>query len=277
MTPDLTGSSIAKSFNVEKIMIFFKCLDAILIISFLGLFIIPENSITIFMIAFWTFVFTRSLEKEHRIKHLMESKVALYEDVLCKKYNQLVYQDDYGKMKTDAFKRECQYFIKNVLFTDQEVIKALKIKKFDLDNKKLHALADELCEYIELKISQHAQPRIKLSYSSPYDFEGYCAQILKDKGWNVQVTQKSSDQGVDVIAEKNGEKVAIQCKMYNQPVGNKAVQEVNAGKNYYQTQYAAVVTTSSYTSSAHQLAKNCNILLLTVDDLENLEELIGTI
>ena len=257
-------------------MIFFKCLDIVLIGSFVLFLIVPESSI-IFLTALLVFIFTRNLEKKYQIKHLLESKVSLYEDILCKKYNQLVYQDDYGKMKTDAFKRECQYFIKNVLFTDQEVIEVLKIKKFDLDNKKLHALADELCEYIELKISQHAQPRIKLSYSSPYDFEGYCAQILKDKGWNVQVTQKSSDQGVDVIAEKNGEKVAIQCKMYNQPVGNKAVQEVNAGKNYYQTQYAAVVTTSSYTSSAHQLAKNCNILLLTVDDLENLEELIGTI
>lgn len=226
------------------------------------------------MPALWTFIFTRNLEKEYQIKHLMESKISLYEDILCKKYNQLVYQDDYGKMKTDAFERECLYFIRNVLFTDKDVIKALKIKKFDLDNKKLRVMAEALCSDINNRISQYAQPRQKLSYSNPYEFENYCAQILNDNGWNAHATPKSLDQGVDVIAEKDGKKVAIQCKLYSRPVGNKAVQEVSAGKNYYDAEYSAVVTNNSYTVSARQLAKNCNTLLLTVDDLKNLEELI---
>ncbi len=264
----IRGSSVI----IEK---FFKYLKVVLIASFFLSFVYPEIFPPIFGIVFVCFLFTREDRRKYKIKRLIEAKVALHEDVLCKKYNQLVYQDDYGKMKTEAFKRECRYFIKNVLFTDPEVVNALKIKNSKINSKSLQILEDALCVDIELKISQHSQPRIKLSYSTPYDFEDYCAQRLRDKGWNAYVTQKSLDQGVDVLAEKNGKKIAIQCKLYNRPVGNKAVQEVNAGKNYYQTEYAAVVTTSSYTSSAHRLAKNCNVLLLTIDDLNNLEELIN--
>lgn len=266
-------STITRVFSLI-IEFFVRYFWGILITLFVLSFVFPEIFPPIFLSVFVFFLFIRSDIKKYKLKQLIEAKVALHEDVLCKKYNQLVYQDDYGKMKTDAFKRECRYFIKNVLFTDPEVLDALKIKNSKINRKGLRVLEDALCADIELKISQHSQPRVKLSYSTPYDFENYCAQKLKDRGWNAHVTQKSLDQGVDVVAEKNGKKIAIQCKLYNRPVGNKAVQEVNAGKNYYQAEYAAVVTTSSYTSSAHQLAKNCNILLLTIDDLNNLEELI---
>lgn len=59
-----------------------------------------------------------------------------------------------------------------------------------------------------------------------HKFEYKCARMLRRKGFHhVEVTKKSGDQGVDIIAYKHFSKYAVQCKYYSYPVGNKAVQE----------------------------------------------------
>ena len=72
--------------------------------------------------------------------------------------------------------------------------------------------------------------------------------------------------------KKKGITLAIQCKYYSKPVGNKAVQEVSAGQVYYKADYAAVVSNNTYTKSARQLAQNCNVLLLNIRDLSKIEK-----
>ncbi len=67
-----------------------------------------------------------------------------------------------------------------------------------------------------------------------FEFEEYMAQVLKDNGFrHVEVTVECGDQGVDILAVRNGKTYAIQCKNYADMVGNKAVQEAYAGAQYY--------------------------------------------
>lgn len=95
-----------------------------------------------------------------------------------------------------------------------------------------------------------------------HQYEHECAKRLKKSGFNnVNVTKGSGDQGIDVIAYKNGEKYGIQCKYYSSPVGNSAVQEAFAGAKYYNCQYAVVLTNNTFTQSARDLAKRTNVLL----------------
>lgn len=49
-----------------------------------------------------------------------------------------------------------------------------------------------------------------------FQFEYRCAELLRNRGFHkVSVTQSIGDQGIDVIAYKNGEKYGIQCKYYS--------------------------------------------------------------
>lgn len=105
---------------------------------------------------------------------------------------------------------------------------------------------------------------------SPIDYEQNICLKLKELGFSARVTKASCDQGVDVLAEKNDISFAIQCKMYSHPVGNKAVQEVSAGKQHYNTDYGVVVSNSSFTKSAKQLANSNDIILLNDNQLEQL-------
>ncbi|WP_339673859.1 restriction endonuclease [Dasania marina] len=99
------------------------------------------------------------------------------------------------------------------------------------------------------------------------DYEHFCADILRKNGWKVDVSQASNDQGVDIMAYKDDLAVAIQCKKYSKPVGNSAVQEIVAGKQFRGAHVAAVVTNNSYTPSAKKLANTTDVFLLHHNDL----------
>ena len=95
-----------------------------------------------------------------------------------------------------------------------------------------------------------------------HDFEVYCAELLKRRGFQeVEITKGSGDYGVDILAEKEGVTYAIQCKRYTAPVGVKAVQEAYAGRDYYDRMVGAVLTNQYFTQPAVEAAKKLKILL----------------
>lgn len=120
------------------------------------------------------------------------------------------------------------------------------------------------------------EDRIKMynnhyDYMTGEDFETFIAQILGKIGFcNIQLTKGSGDQGVDILAEKDNIKYAFQCKRYDKTLGNKAVQEVFAGKTFYNCDIGVVVTNSYFTQSAKDLANRSGIILWDRNELENL-------
>ena len=103
------------------------------------------------------------------------------------------------------------------------------------------------------------------------DFEVYCAKILGYNGFvDITLTQSSGDQGVDIIAYKDSIKYGIQCKCYSSDVGNKAVQEVLAGRTFYDCDVGVVLTNSRFTKAATDLAKKSRIQLWDRDKLMQL-------
>ena len=60
-------------------------------------------------------------------------------------------------------------------------------------------------------------------------FEDFTADLFRALGHQVVVLGGAGDQGVDVIVNRRGERVAVQCKNHKMPVGNRPVQEVYAG------------------------------------------------
>ena len=102
-------------------------------------------------------------------------------------------------------------------------------------------------------------------------FEQWCADLLKKCGYeNVSVSGKSGDQGVDIIAEKDDIRYAIQCKCYSSPLGNTPVQEVYAGKTKHNCFIAAVMTNNYFTRGAKDLAAATNVLLWDRDKLKKM-------
>ena len=102
-----------------------------------------------------------------------------------------------------------------------------------------------------------------------YMFEDYLKILLFYCGFKVKVTQKSRDYGADLILTdpKTKKTIIVQAKRYKKAVGSKAVQEIYAAKIHYSADEAWVITNSTFTQQAEQLAKENRIRLIDRQEL----------
>lgn len=140
-------------------------------------------------------------------------------------------------------------------------------KKADNLDQELKNLQSDINTF-EKQVDNYIQRNTDLSDISFIDnmdgleFEEYTCKLLRKNGFdNVIKTKASGDFGIDVLAEKSGIKYAIQCKNYNSPLSNKCVQEAYSGKQYYNCHVGVVLTNSTFTQHARDLADKNGILL----------------
>lgn len=92
-------------------------------------------------------------------------------------------------------------------------------------------------------------------------FEHFVTYLFNNLGYTATNTKLSGDQGIDVLAKKGKITVAIQAKCYSKPVGNHAIMEAVAGAKYYNADKIMVVTNSTFTRNARELAESNNVIL----------------
>jgi HJR/Mrr/RecB family endonuclease len=66
---------------------------------------------------------------------------------------------------------------------------------------------------------------------------------------------------VDLIAKRDGTVVAIQAKCYSGIVGNHAIMDAVAGARFYNANQCMVITNSTFTKIAIELARANNVIL----------------
>lgn len=108
----------------------------------------------------------------------------------------------------------------------------------------------------------------KISWS---DFEILLYRLFEKKGFSVELIGKTGDQGGDLVATKGTKRILIQAKFYkNWNVGNNSIQEAVAAKSHYDCNSACVVTTSTFTKAAVELAKTNNVILIPKEILQKM-------
>lgn len=199
----------------------------------------------------------------HRAEMKVSDVVFLHIETLANRRDALVRVDRYGVVDGSEWNREVQQFI------DKVVRPRLSKEEWEL----VASLGESyfLPKFIEDRVAKHCEtrkaPLMVPSETTPLDFEGICAAVLRQHGWNATTTKGSGDQGADVIAERSGTKIVLQCKLYTGNVGNKAVQEALAAKHFYSADIAAVVCKSDYSKAAKQLAQASGVEIMTYTDL----------
>lgn len=149
-----------------------------------------------------------------------------------------------------------------IVFSNDAVNKVFKAAKLAPPN---HSPADGS------GFSSVAQELQQTDGMEGHDFERWCADLLEKNGFtDVEVTKGSGDQGVDVLAVKDGIRYAFQCKCYSSDLGNTPVQEVHAGKAMYHCQVGVVMTNRHFTAGAKALAEATGVLLWDRDTLEQM-------
>jgi len=115
----------------------------------------------------------------------------------------------------------------------------------------------EEIEIADFEKNLGAQSKIDLgdfANLSGHEFEEYVQRLFELLGYMAIRTPLTGDQGADLIIARNNIKTVIQLKKYTGSISNKAIQEVVAAKNYYKADKAMVITNSSFTEGAIDLA-----------------------
>jgi restriction endonuclease Mrr len=93
-------------------------------------------------------------------------------------------------------------------------------------------------------------------------FEEFLKEVFEELGFVVEATKASGDQGVDLVLRRGTVEIAVQAKGYAESVGNDAVQAVHTGMTYYGCHRCAVVTNSTFTRAARELADSVGCRLI---------------
>jgi len=96
-----------------------------------------------------------------------------------------------------------------------------------------------------------------------WEFEEYIGKLFSKLGYKNQVIGGSYDEGIDIIAEKDGVKHYIQCKHYRNPVGVEKIRDFyGAITAKYSNEKAFFITTGYFTEESERFALDKNIELI---------------
>ena len=107
---------------------------------------------------------------------------------------------------------------------------------------------------------------------TPNEFEDVVCKLFNAFGYNLSVTQRSKDGGIDLDGLRGGlgrARVVVQCKRYSSPVGVSAVRELfGVVSDNPEIAEGFLVTTSTFTQDAQAFARWKRITLIDGDELE---------
>lgn len=207
-------------------------------------------------------------QRKDRLRHRFLERKRLIDSVdrhrstLLRNIDRAVKKNDYGALVSDTRHEALEEFFASI--------------NLDMDTIAEEEATELVFEQLDIRETEDRAFGFDAT-SLPFDghaFEKWVAEALIGFGWEASVTSGSGDQGIDVIAQKNGKKLGIQCKLYSSAIGNKAVQEAHSGKAYYNADAVAVLSNASYTSSAIDLASVTGVELLSHNDIPDIYDII---
>lgn len=217
-----------------------------------------------------------------RIYRMMKSKLFIkHMDEIYEKIGVLKLEDDiddfinrFGRGSdkgTKIFKYRGYSFEKHRLYDFQDL---LEDKGLSIDLSDLNRILRDYIEKKEKKITKGSigTQQYQFLKLTGQDFEKLLCRLFEAMGYTVQLVGKSGDQGGDLIANKVEERILIQAKRYTNAdtVGNEAIQQAVAAKKYYDCNKCMVVTCSSFTPAAIELAKVDEVELIAKERLQEL-------
>ncbi len=103
------------------------------------------------------------------------------------------------------------------------------------------------------------------------EYARQCAKALEQKGYEVNpVSLGSLNSGADVVAKKFGITYAVRCRYApDSPVEADAVKQALAGMKAKHCDAAAVMTNSTFSDDARELAEANDVLLWSDEKVEN--------
>ena len=182
-------------------------------------------------------------------------------------------------MNDEQLKNVIAYLVKNSSFEstkklfEQLALMDIYISDYKLIYKKSQLLKEK-SQYLKGDFSnlknEEMNNYLLENIHSGTDFEKYLVKLFKDMGYEVKHTGKAGDQGCDILLKKNDKTYCVQAKYYKNDLDNTPVQEIIGSLKYYNGDKGVVITNSSFTPGAHELARINGVILINGRKLQKL-------
>jgi restriction system protein len=98
-------------------------------------------------------------------------------------------------------------------------------------------------------------------------YEEIVAEHFRAQGYSVELTSMSNDYGVDIFANIENKKIAIQAKMYGngRKINREMVMQLYGAKDYFDCTDAIIATNGNLSDSANEVAQKLKILILKIE------------
>lgn len=115
--------------------------------------------------------------------------------------------------------------------------------------------------------------REQLAALTPEQFERWCQSRLVEAGYRTQLIGGQGDHGIDLMAERDGQWVVVQCKRYagRKPVGEPHLRDLYGAMHDRNAARAIVITSGYFTPAARAWAAGKPIELWDLDHLAQLK------
>ncbi len=113
----------------------------------------------------------------------------------------------------------------------------------------------------------------QLDNTTGREFEIFLLNLFEKLGYSATVTNRSKDYGCDMMLQRGDYRIAVQAKRSESELNFTSVQRVLGSLKKYNAQISIVVTNNKFISSAKQLAKIKDVVLIDRKKLLDLIEL----
>jgi hypothetical protein len=216
---------------------------------------------------------------EAEFNRLLSSYQTLIRQFLEVATRKVSLRDPYGEDNWQSLPTEIETVVGKI--ARKEGFKDEEIKRWRKHRYSIPKPYVQLYPYLEELFRNHFKSAVPintrdLSTASGEDFEAYLMRLLSQSGCEqVAGTPRSGDQGGDILVDFRGRRIVIQAKRYKGTVGNKAVQEVAAAVAFYGADEGWVVTNSTFSSAARQLAQRTGVRLIDGIGLSRIPDLLS--
>ena len=102
---------------------------------------------------------------------------------------------------------------------------------------------------------------------SGIEFEQEVGALYRARGYQVQSTPISGDQGIDLVMQKDGETTVVQCKSHQKPVGPAVARELFGAMVAVGADNAILACTGGFTRGVKEFVRDKPIILLSASTL----------
>ena len=140
-----------------------------------------------------------------------------------------------------------------------------------LKNKETKYFHEQYSKYMDAKYAYiYWEETTKLNYWMSLDghqFEDAVAATYRANGYNARVSKHGGDGGVDIILEKDGNTIAVQCKAHKKEIGPSVARDFYGTISHFGINEGFLVSRSGFTTGVYDFVKDKPIKLVTLNDL----------